>query len=95
MSKTKQTPEVKEQAENVVEKNFSITKDFLGAVVNVLKTKPFAAVANVMPLLSKEVMTESEVNSILNILGQLPYEEVAGVFAIVPQHIKLVEETEK
>jgi hypothetical protein len=79
--------------ETVVEKSFTVSKDFLGAVSNVLKGKPFITVANVMPLLSKEVMLESEINAVINTLGNLPYEEVAGIFAVVQQHVKLVEET--
>ncbi|MCK9575380.1 MAG: hypothetical protein WC979_00890 [Candidatus Pacearchaeota archaeon] len=94
MSKTKNTEitdaKVVETVEQAVENQFTVSKEFSGAVRNLFGTKPFSQVAGVMPLIGKEVMTEKEINTIIGVLGNYPYDEVANIFAGVKDHVKLV-----
>lgn len=92
---TEGTNESIEVKETVAEKMFTVSKDFLGTTRNILGGKPFISVAGIMPLMQKNIMSESEVNSIINVLGQFPYDEVAQLFSLIKDNIKPVEETPK
>jgi len=69
------------------EQMYKISEEFQKMTQKVLGTKPFITVANIMPLAQRELLTESEINSILNVLGQFPYDEVSKVFALVQTHV--------
>lgn len=69
------------------EKVYVITEDFVKAIQEVLSTKPYLQVKDVIGSIRTE-MSEHEINQVLNFVGQYPYKEVAGIFNAIQDHVK-------
>lgn len=69
------------------ERIYVISEDFVKALQEVLSSKPYLQVKDVINAIKQE-MPESEINQVLQFIGQYPYREVAGIFNAIPEHVK-------
>jgi hypothetical protein len=81
MTKLKKMSTEKANTEQNVEmKKYTMNEEIRGIIRSYLGTKPFIEVAEVIPMISIDVLTEEQINTLINYIGRYAYDEVKGIF---------------